>query len=318
MKITLISLDVLGINNEIYKALKRLGYDDVKHINFYSFIYKYPSIYHRLKNFFLKTFFNYDIKKEHLSKEILNILSKDEKQDKILMLNSNFLLPHIIKKIKPHTNELIAFFNDNVERIPKIKKVAPYFDKVYSFEPYDCEKYGYNFLTNYIFKENDSKENKIEYEVFNISSYSKRINILYRIALKLDEINVSHNFIIFGKKKNSNKNKINFTTSYIDMENVNDLVSKCNILLDIHREGQNGLSFRVFESIGNKKKLITTNNDIKNYDFYNPNNILIIDSKNIILPKSFFEKKYEPIPNAIYRKYLIENWTKTILKLKND
>jgi len=85
------------------------------------------------------------------------------------------------------------------------------------------------------------------------------------------------------------------------------------VLLDINRIGQKGLTFRVFESLGLEKKLITTNGDIKNYDFYNPNNILIIDEKKTNIPFDFFTKKYNPVSEDILKKYTIETWILQII-----
>jgi hypothetical protein len=85
------------------------------------------------------------------------------------------------------------------------------------------------------------------------------------------------------------------------------------VLLDIHRSKQDGLSFRVFESLGKEKKIITTNTAVKNYDFYIPNNILIIDINNLILTKEFFQTKYEPLSKTILEKYYIENWVDEFL-----
>ena len=51
------------------------------------------------------------------------------------------------------------------------------------------------------------------------------------------------------------------------------------------------------------KKLITTNPDIINYDFYNPNNIHVIDEENIRFDAEFFNVPYEPIPEYKYNNY---------------
>lgn len=314
MKITLISLDVLGINDEIIRSLKRQGFTDVNHINFNDFKYKYPTVFHRVFNFISKTFFMYDIKKEHLNREILLRLKKLGQQDKILMINANFLLPHIVKNIRFYAKEFVSFFNDNTKRIPKILKVAPFFDQVYTFEPNDASKYGFKFVTNYIFKENHEQQENY-YQVFNISTFSNRSKLIDNIALKLDSLNVTYKIFSYGKKKIKSTSKIQYIRERKDMVQVNELVSKSNVLLDIHREGQNGLSFRVFESLGNRKKLITTNKDIVNYDFYNPNNILVIDKDNLDIPLSFFQHKYEDLPYKIYNKYTIDSWVRAILNI---
>lgn len=314
MKITLISLDVLGINDEITKSLKKQGHE-VNHINFHNFRYKYPTSFHRVLNFFGKTFFKFDIKKKHLNNEILKRLGELGKQDKILMLNANFLLPYIIKNIKPHANELIAFFNDNIKRIPKILKVAPFFDVVFSFEPNDAKTHDFKFATNYIFKEAKSPV-KVDYEVFNISTFSDRSQLIDDIAIELEQLNITYKIISFGNKKIESNSSVAYVTERVNMDEVNKLVAASNVLLDIHREGQDGLSFRVFESLGNKKKLITTNKDIINYDFYDSNNILVVDKNTIEIPVSFFKNKYKQPPENIYQQYLIDNWVKRILDIQ--
>jgi hypothetical protein len=48
------------------------------------------------------------------------------------------------------------------------------------------------------------------------------------------------------------------------------------------------LIFRVFEALGYKKKLITNNQDITSYDFYNENNIFVITNENYQIPLDFF------------------------------
>ena len=83
--------------------------------------------------------------------------------------------------------------------------------------------------------------------------------------------------------------------------------------MDINRIGQIGLTFRVFESLGLDKKLITTNSDIKNYDFYNPNNILIIDERNPVISADFFKNEYEKIPDSILHQYTIDGWCENVI-----
>ena len=48
-------------------------------------------------------------------------------------------------------------------------------------------------------------------------------------------------------------------------------------------------------ALGMRKKSITTNLDIKEYDFYDKNNILIIDRKNPIINKEFLETNYHEL-----------------------
>ena len=61
-----------------------------------------------------------------------------------------------------------------------------------------------------------------------------------------------------------------------------------------------------------KRKLVTTNSDIKNYDFYNENNILIY-SEPINLDSPFFKNEYEELSDEMYEKYSLKNWLITMI-----
>ena len=72
---------------------------------------------------------------------------------------------------------------------------------------------------------------------------------------------------------------------------------------------------RTIEMIGMNKKIITTNENIKEYDFYNSNNILLLNKDLSNLEKSFFETDYQELSSEIYQKYTLENWVKNIFDL---
>lgn len=86
--------------------------------------------------------------------------------------------------------------------------------------------------------------------------------------------------------------------------------SRC--ILDAPQEGQAGLTMRTLECLGAKRKLITTNTDIINYDFYNPTNILVF-SGTFDANSPFFTSPYMDLQGDIYRKYSLKNWLDTLL-----
>ncbi|MBL0737239.1 hypothetical protein JI750_10105 [Flavobacterium sp. GN10] len=320
MNITLITLDNLGMNEPISSALEKRGHN-VRHINFRDYKYKYPSVFHRVYNFILKAFFKKNLKTLHHGKEILKELEKNSQiQDVILTIKGDFIDSDSILKFKKYTKKSIGFFNDNIDRCPKIKRVIPSFDEAYSFEKEDCANFNMSFAPNWIYtKDISNKEITAEYGVFNISTIDKRLSTLIRIANELKSKNINFKFIVYDKKNEpkTGSDGITYINKHVPLSEVNDYADRSKVLLDIHRDGQIGLTFRIFESIGLEKKLITTNYDIKNYDFYNPNNILIIDENNPVIPASFFENEYEKIPESIYKKYTVEGWIDNVI-FKNN
>lgn len=308
MKITLISLDNWGFNQHIADALTERGHL-VHHINFDAFLYKYPSFYYKIYNFFLKLFFRKNLKHLYYGKEILKRLEKLGKQDLILTLKGDFIDSESIKEFKNYTTKSIAFFNDNVRRYPNIANVIPLFDEVYSFEKEDCQKYNLKFKTNFIYSNIKTENTSFKYQLFNVSSRDKRTNTIINIAQKLKENGIVAKIMILdNKNKMANSTIVDVIRKPLNLTEVNQYIKNAKVLLDIHREKQSGLSFRVFESLGLQKKLITTNQDIKNYDFYNPNNILVVENNNVNFISNFFQSNYEEISNEIIDKYQIDNW----------
>ncbi|MBS7253138.1 CgeB family protein [Flavobacterium branchiicola] len=314
MYITLISLDNWGLNKHIASSLEKQGHI-VHHIDFNTFKYKYPSVLHKAYNFILKAFFKTNLKHLHYGKEIINQLQKNNQiQDVILTIKGDFIDPKSILEFKNYTKKSVGFFNDNIYRCPKIKRVLHCFDEVFSFEKEDCANFNLKFASNWIYTSKAiENSDQFDYDVFNISSIDKRLPILKRIANNLALQNINFKFIIYDKKKNDEDKNITYIRKHMPLSEVNDYISRSKVLLDINRLGQAGLTFRVFESLGLEKKLITTNTDIKNYDFYNPNNILIIDENNPVIPVDFFKNEYEKIPDSILKKYTLEGWSEIVV-----
>lgn len=314
MKITLISLDNWGFNQHIADTIASKGHT-VEHINFHSFSYKYPNPLYKIYNFFLKAFVRKNLKHIYYGKEILKRLETFGKQDIILTMKGDFIASESIRDFKKHTHKSIAFFNDNVRRYPNIANVIPFFDEVYSFEKEDCQKYNLKFISNFIYKEEKSDKLDFDYDVFNISSKDKRTPKIIEIAKKLKAEGIVYKIIILDKKNKLQTDSVAVINKAISLDEVNNYIANSRALIDFHREKQNGLTFRVFESLGTQKKLITTNGDIKNYDFFNPNNIYVVENNEFAVSKTFFETAYTPIPKEIYEKYTLDGWIKTVLNL---
>jgi len=314
MKITVISLDNWGFNKYIVKALEDQGHL-VHHINFNKYKYRYPSSFHKVYNFILKTIFKQNLKTRFYGQKIIKKLQEIKKvQDIIITIKADHIDTKSLRELKKYTRKSIAFFNDNTERCPKIIPAIPLFDKVYSFEKEDCEKFELNFATNWIYNyEPDGVQKEFEYQVFHISSRDRRLPTIAKIAADLRSKDIVYKIIMYARRNHSNPD-LDYISEHMPLREMNEYIKRSQSLLDIQRSGQKGLTFRVFESLGLQKKLITTNSDIKTYDFYNPNNILVIDPDNPEIPVSFFETEYEPVPVGILKKYVVDEWVANLLK----
>lgn len=305
--ILLITYDNWGYNQYIADALEKKSYE-VKHINFHSFQYTYPDFSYKAFNFLTKNLGIKNLKHNHYNDIILDEIKNIHFIDTIIYIKADFLSKQTIEAINKKSRKSVLIINDSISRYPNTKNILPIFDKVFSFEKKDCKKYNLTFKTNFIYKTVDIVASNFKYKVFNISSYDKRFPILQKIAETLYNLKIKSKIIIFTTKEN-NEPYLEFSTQPLSISEINHYLEQSEIMLDVSRNQQQGLSFRVFESLGLKKKLITTNQDILNYDFYNPQNIFIIkDVDDIKIPEAFFKTLYIDVPQHILNKYLVENW----------
>jgi len=103
-----------------------------------------------------------------------------------------------------------------------------------------------------------------------------------------------------------------FQTEKLSKDQIANIMSVTKCVLDAPQAGQTGLTIRTIECLGAKRKLITTNSDIANYDFYRPENILIFDG-NVNFTGPFFTSPYVEPDKDVYEAYSLRSWLKSIL-----
>ncbi|SHL52566.1 hypothetical protein [Chryseobacterium polytrichastri] len=274
--------------------------------------YKYPNLGVKIWNGITKLF-GKNIKKEFFNKQIVQQIK--EKQDIIFIIRPDLVDISLLKELKNNTDSFIAYYYDSCKKYPKQLEIAHFFDEIYSYEKEDIEEHNFIETTNFIYDEKIAS-NEVKYDVFNISSYDSRINEIDHISKVLFAAGLRIHFILFWFEKLSYPHLIS-TTKYLSLEETKKIISESKAMIDIQRLDQKGLSFRTFESLGYRKKLITTNSMVKNYDFYHPNNMLIINSEDISTHEiiEFLELPYIEISQNILDKYSVRCFTKRIFKL---
>ena len=317
MKICLISFDFWGFDQYIIKELERQGIT-ASHINLNHFKYKHPSLLHRINNAIGKILFKRNVKKLKRQEYVLEELDKLGHQDIVLVIRPDLLDRNTHEQIRTKTKKYIAYLYDSTKRFPVDYLLEGLFDRIFSFDEIDVAKYRFEHISNYIYMPQRAiqPENSYKQKVFIVISGDERLNTLNTVSKELDKINISYKFIVRASREPQGLNsKIEYSKKEIWYNELMNHLNESEIFLDLIRHGHNGLSFRVFEAMAHQKKLITTNVSIKNYDFYNPNNILVIDEANPLIEPVFFEKPYEPVPENIYNKYTIEKWVKTVFEV---
>lgn len=317
MKICIISFDIWGFDHFIKKHLEKNNIE-AHHIYLAEYKYTYKSFFEKFKNFLSKTFLKKNIKKINREKFILKEIERLGKFDQILVINPELISLKTHGKIKEKTNRYISFLYDSLDRQEVSSKILNLFETVFSFDKKDCLKHNFIFITNYIYKDKNNLRHNFKYKAFSIISEDNRVNTLVKIADFFKDFELKSKFIVFSKEEKSYANdNIYLSTERISINEMHKMLEESEIFIDLIRDNQTGLSFRVFEALSMQRKLITTNETITDFDFYNENNILIIDKTNPVIPASFLSGQYEEIPENIYKKYTLENWIGTVFNLKN-
>lgn len=317
MKICVISFDHWNYDHYIVKELLKKGHES-HHIKLASF--KHKNSFARLKNAFSKVFFKKNLKHIQRQNFILEELEKFGTQDQILVINPELIDLEYHLKIKKHTSKYIAYLYDSVARCPVEHLLNGVFDEIYSFDKEDIRTYGFLETSNYIYHiEEIIDNNQKKFDYLYVGSIDERITFLNALGekMKIDQKNFL--FLSIGKKSfmkklrqfflNENRN-ITFSAKRLSHDQMLELYKQSNFVLDVVRENQTGLSFRIFECMGINANVISTNKNLENYDLIHSGKIFIYD------PNLINYNSVEKYPLEMIKKYSIETWVENVFKLK--
>lgn len=321
MKICVISFDFWGYDTHIVEALKKKNIE-AHHLKIGAV--GHDCLGEKIKNALSKIFLKRNLKYEKRQKFVIEQLQKLGHQDQILVLNPDVFDEETLAFIRKSTKKMITFLYDNLGRIPVQDKLH-FFDKIYAFDDADIEKHGFERLTNYNYLPYFSQEKQQpKTDILYITSFDKkRIEQLFALEKKFEELGLTSKIFVIGKKSwwyqltsFFRKSSIIFRRKLIKHEELPNYYQDTKIIIDLMRKNQYGLSFRVFEAMAMEKKIITDNEKIQQYDFYHPQNILVLNEDFSNLAQAFFETPYQPLPKEIYEKYTIEKWVEKVFNLK--
>lgn len=307
--------------------LYKLGYDAIVLHN-ESFIFKYKSFAQRLKNFFIKTFkcdktFKHRLREEFMFEKMKDVIDSVEHYDHILVIRADFFSHRLLDYLKSKTQDFISYHFDGIDRYPDIFDRITKFDRFYVFDKDNIEKYpqyhflpATNFYFDYIPLENKSPKNNPDF--YFLSSYHpSRTEALIAFDDFAKKNNLTTHFEIIYSSNNTPpallSKRFDCHTKYIGFMEYLNKIQHSTYILDLLISEHQGLSFRVFESIKWKKKLVTTNPTVRNYDFYHPNNIFILENNYEHLLE-FLALPYQELDAKIVEKYSMSNWLKYIFK----
>jgi len=262
-----------------------------------------------------------------------NILkeNKDKNYDYIFIVKCDMMSKEILEEYhKTFPNAIFCLYLwDSIKNIKGISEKFGYFHRVFSFDKKDVEKtQNLQFRPLFyldIYKKEVKTDNNYKYDFcFCGTIHADRFKIIKKIFGICNEKKyrfytycyLQSNFIYYFYKITKSEFRLIpkevFSFTKLSSQIISDLVDDSRVILDIQHPKQSGLTMRTIEMVGMNKKLVTTNQEIKKYDFYNPENILVIDRENIVIPDAFLLTEYQSIDPEIYKNYSLENWINDI------
>lgn len=235
-----------------------------------------------------------------------------------------------IKKMNPQAR--FAMYQwDSEKNLPYSTGIHPYINQLYSFDLNDCEQMDkYKFLPLFytrIYEEiAEEKVDSYKYDCSYVgTAHPQKYKDINEMSSALKDIMPSQFIYHYMPSKLKyfyhkllapefkHAKMSDFKTEKVPANEVMKIFKDSMCILDAPQAGQTGLTIRTIECLGAKRKMITTNKDIKKYDFYNESNILVFEGS-IDKECKFFTSPYVEVSEDIYKKYSLREWLSFMLK----
>lgn len=204
-----------------------------------------------------------------------------------------------IKRHNPDCRLVMYFHNSIMYQYQRELLKDKNIDEFWSFDPNDSLKYGLNYNSTFYIRDKDKRKYNIIYDIAFVGRDKNRAGIIKQIEEEIDRQGLAAWIYLVRDEKE--------TILYDDYIKV---VKKSRAILDITQKGQSGLSLRFMEGLFLKKKIVTNNAKIKDYDFYKPDNIFVLGEDDISRLKGFLYSSYVDCDDAIMSHYTVDSWLK--------
>lgn len=220
-----------------------------------------------------------------------------------------------LRRMNPQA-KLIYWFRNSLDAIDYKKSRQKHIchaqlcDTAVSFDRKDADFMGYGYVENcYALDESIDVNSKEKYDLIYLGSDKSRFNQIMNVVTYSNEIGLNNFIYIYSKTRRPSEIINNHFMPYKDYL-LQMIQSKA--ILDIVDVGyQTGYSLRFLEALFYHKKLITNMEMIKDEPFYNPNNILVVDTNDINACKaisSFLKLPYKEVDETYIKRFDFSTW----------
>jgi hypothetical protein len=231
--------------------------------------------------------------------------------------NENFLLE--MRAVLPDT-KFIMYQWDSLRNY-QFAQFVRHYDHVYSFDREDSLKLeNVTYLPLFFLKKYQIERSQPpEIDISFCASYSKERSKILEQIIASYEGKLNLKFLLYMKRlsllKYLVKNKrypLYYTLKKMNSDQLADIMKRSKAVIDIHSPAQSGLTIRTLEVLAAGCKLITTNDMIQEEDFYNEEQITVINRNDAVLKTEFINAPFDHTIKPGLMACRIDNWMKRI------
>lgn len=315
-----------GYENKIADTLRSWGY----HVDMYD---------QRLDNGVVgKTCIRYGIRayKPVIRKYLEQIIAQNRQKqyDYIFVIKGESLdeeMLDLLRAAYPKAQQILYLW-DSVKNVRGCETRMKKYDRVLTFDSRDAEEYDLIFRPLFFGKEYEAapaENQEYEYDFSFIgTAHTCRPRVVRQLGQERREkgrqffsfLYLPHP-LVFAYNKLFNRDyrmvkKSDICFAPMNVAQIKTVYQKSKCILDVEHQNQRGLTMRTIELVGMQKKIITTNALVKEYDFYHPANIYVIDREHPVVDDNFWDQEYEPVAENILAGYSLETFLREIFDIK--
>ncbi|MBP3564104.1 MAG: LPS biosynthesis protein [Alistipes sp.] len=261
---------------------------------------------------------------------IKNVIKQNENKDYdyILICRGEAFTTYSIETLRnAYPRAKVVLYLWDVMHNCKMKDVLDSCDKCMSFDPVDASENNIGFRPTFFVDDYLSvkETNNFMYDVeFICTLYHPRHKMIKELRRQFEQHNIRFFTYLYvpGIIRYIQESLFHFpfysfkeiSLTPISITGTIDILNKTKCILDVNPPYQTSLSTRAHEAMAARRKYITTNKHIKDYEYYNPNNVLVVDINNPIIPKEFLETPFEPVSEHIMHKYSVRGLVDDLFK----
>ena len=249
--------------------------------------------------------------------------------DQVLVVKGEGLSPRALSALRrklPHA-QMTLYLWDGLDNARGSGAIAPFFDKVLTFDPTDAERHGWTYRPLFADIADSMPRPPFGPPLYDCAFIGTMHSDRHRVLSRLRVAHPSWRIFAYcyfqsrfmlGARMCLDPSlwlapKGTLRTEPMDMVDAEAVLDQSRVTLDIEHPGQRGLTMRTIETLMAGRKLATTNRHVLTSDLFHPSRVCLIDRDRPRIPDEFLVQRVEPIDDAVRRRYTLRYWARQVL-----